>query len=62
MNQSLELSGSYKKWTMGLLIVGAIALLYGFIMYHPFSPAGHNENINGTRFWAVLLQNAVYNF
>ena len=60
MNQSLELSGSYKKWTMGLLIVGAIALLYGFIMYHPFSPAGHNENINGTRFWAVLLQNAVY--
>ena len=60
MNQSFELPGSYKKWTMGLLIVGAIALLYGFIMYHPFSPAGHNENINGTRFWAVLLQNAVY--
>ena len=60
MNQSFELPGSYKKWTMGLLIVGAIALLYGFIMYHPFSPEGHNENINGTRFWAVLLQNAVY--
>ena len=60
MNQSFELPGSYKKWTMGMLIVGAIALLYGFIMYHPFSPAGHNENINGTRFWAVLLQNAVY--
>ena len=60
MNQSFELPGNYKKWTMGLLIVGAIALLYGFIMYHPFSPAGHNENINGTRFWAVLLQNAVY--
>ena len=60
MNQSFELPGSYKKWTMGLLIVGAIALLYGFIVYHPFSHAGHGENINGTRFWAVLLQNAVY--
>ena len=60
MNQSFELPGSYKKWTMGLLIVGVIALLYGFIMYHPFSHAGHGENINGTRFWAVLLQNAVY--
>ena len=60
MNQSFELPGSYKKWTMGLLIVGAIALLYGFIMYHPFSHAGHGENINSTRFWAVLLQNAVY--
>jgi len=60
MNQSFELPGSYKKWTMGLLIVGAIALLYGFIMYHPFDHAGHGENINGTRFWAVLLQNSVY--
>jgi Ni/Fe-hydrogenase subunit HybB-like protein len=60
MNQLFELPGSYKKLTIGLLIVGAIALLYGFIMYHPFSHAGHGENINGTRFWAVLLQNAVY--
>jgi len=60
MNQSFELPGSYKKWTMGFIIVGAIALLYGFIMYHPFSHAGHGENINSTRFWAVLLQNSVY--
>jgi Ni/Fe-hydrogenase subunit HybB-like protein len=60
MNQLFELPGSYKKLTIGLLIVGAVALLYGFIMYHPFSHAGHGENINGTRFWAVLLQNAVY--
>jgi Ni/Fe-hydrogenase subunit HybB-like protein len=60
MNQSFELPGSYKKWTIGLIIVGAIALLYGFIMYHPFNHAGHGENINGTRFWAVLLQNSVY--
>ncbi len=60
MNQSFELPGSYKKWTMGLLIVGAITLLYGFIMYHPFEHAGHEGNIEGTRFWAVLLQNCVY--
>jgi hypothetical protein len=60
MNQSFELPGSYKKWTMGFIIVGAIALLYGFIMYHPFTHAGHGENINSTRFWAVLLQNSVY--
>ena len=45
---------------MGLIIVGAIALLYGFIMYHPFSHGGNGENINSTRFWAVLLQNSVY--
>ena len=60
MNQLFELPGGYKKLTIGLLIVGVIALLYGFIMYHPFAHAGHGENINGTRFWAVLLQNSVY--
>jgi hypothetical protein len=60
MNQSFELPGSYKKWAMGFIIVGAIALLYGFIMYHPFSHGGHGKNIDSTRFWAVLLQNSVY--
>ncbi len=60
MNQSFELPGSYKKWTMGFLIVGAIALLYGFIMYHPFAHGGHGQNVASTRFWAVLLQNSVY--
>jgi hypothetical protein len=60
MNQSFELPASYKKWTMGLIIVGVIALLYGFIMFHPFTQAEHGENINSTRFWAVLLQNSVF--
>ena len=60
MNQSFELPGNYKKWTIGLIIVGLIALLYGFVMFHPFAHAGHGENINSTRFWAVLLQNSVY--
>ena len=37
MNNSFELPGSYKKWTMGLIGAGVIALLYGFIVYHPFA-------------------------
>ena len=45
---------------MGLIAAGVIALLYGFIMYHPFEHAGHGENIDSTRFWAVLLQNSVF--
>ena len=60
MEHRLELPASYKKWTWGLIIVGLIALLYGFIMFHPFAHAGHGENTNSTRFWAVLLQNSVY--
>ena len=60
MNQSFELPGSYKKWTTGFIIVGAIALLYGLIMYHPFAHGVRGENTDSTRFWAVLLQNSVY--
>lgn len=60
MNHNFEIPGSYKKWTWGLIIAGVIAVLYGFIMYHPFAHAGHGENTDSTRFWAVLLQNSVY--
>lgn len=62
MNNQFELPGSYKKWTWGLIGAGLIALVYGFIMYHPFAPVSHegNEHINSTRFWAVLLQNSAY--
>ncbi|MEP7141475.1 MAG: quinol:cytochrome C oxidoreductase [Ferruginibacter sp.] len=60
MSTSFELPGNYKKWTIGLIGAGVIALLYGLIMFHPFEHAGHGENINSTRFWAVLLQNSVF--
>ena len=61
MNHSFELPGSYKKWTIGLIAVGLIALLYGFIAYHPFEHAAHGgEATAGTRFWSVLLQNSVF--
>ncbi len=60
MEHRFELPANYKKWTWGLIIAGLVALLYGFIMFHPFEHAGHGENVNSTRFWAVLLQNSVY--
>lgn len=60
MSHSFELPGSYKKWTMGLIGVGVIALLYGFIMYHPLENGGHGAATASTRFWAVLLQNSVF--
>ncbi len=66
MNHSHQfvLPGAYKKWTIGLIAVGVIALLWGMIMYHPFTPVAHGEGhhaaTEGTRFWAVLLQNSVF--
>ena len=60
MEHRFELPANYKKWTWGLIITGLIALLYGFIMFHPFEHGGHGQNTDSTRFWAVLLQNSVY--
>ncbi|MEO6583410.1 MAG: quinol:cytochrome C oxidoreductase [Ferruginibacter sp.] len=66
MDHHFELPGSFKKWTLGLLVAGILALLYGFIMFHPFTAPVHgahgsdHDGINSTRFWAVLLQNSVY--
>src|SRR5579872_1563048 len=42
----------YKQWTLGLIGVGVISLIVGFILY-----GTHDQ---GTRFWATLLQNSVY--
>ena len=60
MKHHFELPVSYKKWTLGLIVAGVLALLYGFIMFHPFEHAGHGASVNSTRFWAVLLQNSTY--
>jgi hypothetical protein len=60
MEHRFELPANYKKWTWGLIIAGLVALLYGFIMFHPLTHGGHGENTDSTRFWAVLLQNSVY--
>ncbi|MEI9935452.1 MAG: quinol:cytochrome C oxidoreductase [Ferruginibacter sp.] len=59
-NKLFELPAGYKKWTMGLIAVGIVALLYGFIALHPFTQAAPGEINSGTRFWAVLLQNSVF--
>ncbi len=61
MNKTFQLPDSYKKWTWALVIVGSIAVLWGFIALHPFShPAHGTGGDSSTRFWAVLLQNSVY--
>jgi hypothetical protein len=44
--------GRYKQWTYGLIGVGVLSLIIGYILY------GREDH--GTRFWAALLQNSVY--
>lgn len=59
MDFNYSTPGNFKKWYSGLIIVGILTLILGFIFLHPFS-SGHGDDVSSTRFWAVLLMNAVY--
>ena len=52
IKEHFVIPGRYKQWTLGLMTVGVISLIVGFILY-----GTHDQ---GTRFWATLLQNSVY--
>lgn len=55
IKQHFETSAGYRKWTLGLLGVGGLVLVLGFI-FLGLSKDEHSQ----TRFWAVLLQNSTY--
>jgi hypothetical protein len=59
MSNHFVIPGGFKKWSMGLMIVGAVALLIGIFTLHP-GGSSHGDDVNSTRFWAVLLQNSVF--
>src|SRR5690606_35328333 len=49
-----EVPGRYKTWSYGLIGVGVLSLIVGFLMY------GTGDIHDKTRFWAALLQNSTY--
>ena len=55
IKRRFEVSAGYRKWTLGLLGVGALALVLGFV-FLGLSKDEHSQ----TRFWAVLLQNSTF--
>ena len=57
-NQYVTPAG-FKKWYSGLMIVGLLSLILGIIFLNPLAGA-HGDNLNSTRFWAVLLQNSIF--
>ena len=59
MNNQYETPAGYKKWSAGLMIAGLLTLILGFIFLNPFA-GSHGDNVNSTRFWAVLLQNGLF--
>ncbi|HEY4206420.1 MAG TPA: quinol:cytochrome C oxidoreductase [Puia sp.] len=52
IKEHFEMPGRYKYWSFGLMGVGVLSLIIGYIVYG-------NED-HGARFWATMLQNSVY--
>jgi hypothetical protein len=59
MNNQYKSPAGYKKWSVGLMAVGLLVLILGIIFLNP-AAGSHGENLNSTRFWAVLLQNSLF--
>lgn len=49
-----EVPRRYKNWSFGLIGIGILALIVGFLMY------GTGDVHHKTRFWATLLHNSTY--
>ena len=59
MNNHFVIPGGFKKWSVGLMIVGALSLLVAVFALHP-GGSTQGDSVSSTRFWAVLLQNSIF--
>ncbi|MEO8567621.1 MAG: quinol:cytochrome C oxidoreductase, partial [Ginsengibacter sp.] len=59
MNNQYVTPAGYKKWSAGLMIAGLLTLVGGIIFLNPAAGA-NGDNVNSTRFWAVMLQNSLF--
>jgi hypothetical protein len=59
MNNQYVTPAGYKKWSAGFMIAGLLTLICGVIFLHP-GAGSHGENLNSTRFWAVMLHNGLF--
>src|ERR1700730_9457293 len=54
MKEHFEIPRGYRSWSSGLMAAGILSLIIGLFIY------GTGDEVSQTRFWATLLQNAVY--
>ncbi len=59
MNNQYVAPAGFKKWSVGLMVIGLLSLILGLIFLNPLAGA-NGGNLNSTRFWAVLLQNSIF--
>ena len=54
IKERFEIPSGLRKWSLGLMIIGALSLVIGYFIY------GRGDEAQQIRFWAALLQNSVY--
>jgi hypothetical protein len=54
MKELFVIPRSYKSWSIGLIVVGLLSLVIGYLMY------GSGDAEQQTHFWGALLQNSIY--
>ena len=54
IKERFEIPSGLRKWSLGLMITGALSLVIGYFIY------GRGDEAQQIRFWAALLQNSVY--
>ncbi|MEP7080346.1 MAG: quinol:cytochrome C oxidoreductase [Ginsengibacter sp.] len=59
MNNQYVAPAGFRKWSLIFMIAGLLTLILGIIFLNPIA-GSHGDNVNSTRFWAVLLQNSLF--
>ncbi len=55
VKEFFEVPRRYRNWSLGLIGVGVLSLLVGFLLYGASDDIHHK-----TRFWATLMHNSIY--
>ena len=54
LKERFEIPSGFRMWSLGLIGVGVLSLIIGYILY------GSGDEAQQTRFWGVLLHNSIY--
>lgn len=54
LKERFEIPSGFRMWSLGLIGVGVLSLIIGYILY------GTGDDAHQARFWGVLLHNSIY--
>ncbi|HEX6913647.1 MAG TPA: hypothetical protein VF145_00310, partial [Chitinophagaceae bacterium] len=62
LKERFEIPGKMRTWSLGLILVGLVALILGFVVFgtdHGSAEGGHH--VSGSHiFWGTLMYNSLF--